>query len=125
MRFSSLKSGHLIGIINTSRQKDAHRQKHEAKTTSLPCPKAPPRKKKDKITAAFHSDIFSPFPPGSKCLFSSLVVLCLDFAGVAAVPARVLTCSVGEEMSRPWFDPMPTSKIVVGDDRSCSHAPSF
>ena len=33
------------------------------------------------------------------CLCSSLVVLCLSFAGIAAVPARVPTCSVGEEMS--------------------------
>ena len=32
-----------------------------------------------------------------------------EFAGVVAVPARVPTRSVGEEMS-PWFEPMSTSK---------------
>ena len=72
-------------------------------------PKLPPGKK-NTITAALQSGAFSPFPPGSNCLFSSVVVLSLGFAGVAAVPARVPTCSVGEEMSPPWFDPMPTSK---------------
>ena len=54
---------------------------------------------KDKITAAFQSGAFSPFPPGSNCLFSSLVVLSLGFDGVAAVSARAPTCSVGEETS--------------------------
>ena len=60
------------------------------------------------------------------------MVLCLCFAGVAAVPASVPTCSVGEEMSAnvvvllvlarvskhsvgeemfpPWFEPMPAVK---------------
>ena len=58
-----------------------------------------PHKRKGRVTAAFQSGPFSPFPPGSNCLFSLLVVLCLRFAGVAAVPARVPTCSIGEEMS--------------------------
>ena len=54
------------------------------------------------------------------------MVLCLRFAGVAAVPARVPTCSVDEEMSAnvtvffarsvgeemflPWFKPTPAVK---------------
>ena len=79
------------------------------------------RKKTIPITAAFQSGGFSPFPPGY-FLFFLLVVFSLglwlafgkmafdEFAGVAAVPARVPTCSVGEEISPPWFDPMPTSK---------------
>ena len=57
-----------------------------------------PRKKR-RVTAAFQGGAFSPFPPGSNCLFCSLDVLCLRFAGVADVPASVPTCSVGEEMS--------------------------
>ena len=86
--------------------------------------------KESRVTAAFQGSAFSPFPPGSNCLFSSLDVLCLRFAGVAAVPASVPTCSVGEEMSAnvvvllvlarvstysvvgekmfpPWFEPTP------------------
>ena len=55
--------------------------------------------KESRVTAAFQSGPFSPFPPGPNCLFSSLMVLCLRFAEVAAVPASVPTCSVGEEMS--------------------------
>ena len=31
-----------------------------------------------------------------------------EFADVVAVPARAPTRSFGEEMSQPWFDPMPT-----------------
>ena len=113
-------------------QKDTHRQKctkHKQRASHGPTLSP---EKKDKITAAFQSDAVSPFPPGSNCSFSSLVVLCLRFAGVAAVPARVPTHSVGEEMSAvvvenlvparvftrsvseemfsPWFDPMPMSK---------------
>ena len=76
--------------------------------------------KKNKITAAFQGGGFSPFPPGSNCLFPSLGVLSSglrlafrkmvfdEFAGVVAVPARAPTRSFGEEMSQPWFDPMPT-----------------
>ena len=75
-----------------------------------------PRGKKNKITAAFQGGGFSPFPPGSNCLFSSLGVLSSslrlafrkkvfdEFADVVAVPARVPTRSFGKEMSPPWFD---------------------
>ena len=105
------------------------------------------QKKKDKITAAFQGVGFSSFPPGSNCLISSLVVLCLGFAGVAAVPARVPTCSVGEEMSAnvavvvltarvstrsvvgevcfPRFGPTPAVKKPSAVVRPVSHVPSF
>ena len=93
--------------------------KHESQVTSLPRPNAHPRKKKDKITAAFQSGAFSPFPSGSSCLFSSLVVLCLGFAGVPAVPARVPTSSVGEEMSANVAVVVMTARVsprsVVGE----------
>ena len=127
MLFSSLKSSHLKGaiIIEQSRQTGIQRQETRSKSTSLPWPKAPTRKKKDKITAAFQSGAFSSFPPRSNCLFSSLVVLSLSFAGVAAVPAHVPTCSVREEMSSPSFDPMPTNKQPSAMVRPLSHVPSF
>ena len=70
------------------------------------------------------------------------------FSGVAAVPARVLTCSVGEEMSanvavvvltarvstcsvvgeeisHPWFEPRPAVKKPSAVVRPVSHVPSF
>ena len=84
-----------------------------------------PPKNKNKITAAFQSGGFSSFPPGSNCLFSSVVVLCLGFAGVEAVPARIPTCSVGEEMSANVVDPMPTSKKPSAMVCPFSHVSSF
>ena len=48
-----------------------------------------------------------------------------EFAGVLAVPARIPTRSFGEEMSPPWFDPMPTSKLPSAMVRSVSHVPTF
>ena len=82
--------------------------------------------KESRVTAAFQGGDFSPFPPESNCLFSSLDVLCLRFSGVAAVPASVPTCSVSEEISAsvavlfarsvgdeifpPWLEPTPAVK---------------
>ena len=107
-------------------QTDRHTKtkKKRSKNSEPPVAQSSPQegKKTIPITAAFQSGGFSPFTPGSNCLFFSLVVLSLglrlafrrmvfdEFAGVVAVPARVPTCSVGEEMSPPWFNPMPTSK---------------
>ena len=48
-----------------------------------------------------------------------------ELAGVVAEPTRVPTRSSVEEMSRPWFDPMPTSKWPSAMVRSVSHIPSF
>ena len=84
-----------------------------------------PQKRKGRVTAAFQSGAFSRFPPGSTCLFSSLVVLCLRFSGVAAVPAYVPICFVGEEMLRPWFEPTPAVKMPTAEVRPVSHVPSF
>ena len=66
---------------------------------------------------------FTPYNFLSRCKFSTLTTrqpmvefYCCrkmvfdEFAGVVAIPARVPTRSFGEEMSPPWFDPMPTSK---------------
>ena len=79
----------------------------------------------------FEGGAFSPFPPGSKCLFSSLVALCLRFSGVAAVEemsANVFVSSarsVGEEILPPWFEPTPAIKMPEAVVRSWSHVPSF
>ena len=102
--------------------------------------------KESRVTAVFQSGAFSPFPSRSNCLLSSLMALCLRFAGVAAVPAGVPTCSVGKEMPAnvvvlqvlarvsthsvgeailpPWFEPTPVvmpSAVV----HPVSHIPSF
>ena len=81
--------------------------------------------KKHRVTAAFQSGASSPFLPGSNCLFSSLVVLCLRFSGVTAVSARVPTCSMGEEMFPLWFEPTPAVKKPSAVVRPVSHVPSF
>ena len=70
----------------------------------------------------FQSGAFCPFPPGSNCLFSSLVVLCLRFSGVAAVPASVPTCSVDEEIFPPWFGPTPAIKMPSAVVRPVFHS---
>ena len=78
-----------------------------------------PQGKQNKIKAASYSGAFSPFPPGSNCLFSSLVLLSLSVSGVAAVPARVPTCSVGEEMSADvvviLVSALAPARFVVGE----------
>ena len=133
MSFSSLRSDHLKRtrikkkITHTKHRQSTDRNiKHKQRASPL----SP--EKESRITAAFQGVAFSPFPPGSNCLFSLLIVLCLHFAGVAAVPASVSTCSVGEEMSAnvavllvlarvsthfvgeemlpPWFEPPPAVK---------------
>ena len=96
MFFSSLRSDPLERTIiykteHTQAQTENTKQKQGASQLSP--------EKETRVTAAFQGGAFSPFPPGSNCLLSSPMVLCLRFAGVAAVPASVPTCSVGEEMS--------------------------
>ena len=126
MLFSSLKSDHLKGTIHKNRAgRQAHTDKeHEAKTTGTPGPAFSPGIEKTTATAAFQGAGFSSSPPGSNFVFFSLplslslgLVLVrwgtvFDAADVVVilVPARVSTRSVDEEMSSPWFDPMPTSK---------------
>ena len=69
------------------------------------------------------------------------MVLCLRFTRVAAVPVRVPTCSIGEEMSAngvvffarfvgeemfpSWFESTPAVKIPSAVVRPVSHIPSF
>ena len=72
------------------------------------------------------------------------MVLCLRFAGVAAIPARVPTCSVGEKMSANvvvllvvptrsvgeemfplWFEATLAVKKPSVVDHPVSHVPSF
>ena len=92
-----------------NRPKDSHRQentKHKQRASHGPT--FPPEEKQNYSRVPKRSLLS--FPTGFKLLVFFVVVLSLGFAGVAAVPARVPTCSVGEEMSPSWFDPMPTSK---------------
>ena len=94
-----------------------------------------PQKKKDKVAAAFQSGAFSPFPPRSNCLFSSLPFssslglwpCCRKLmSAVVVLRARVSTRSVaGEEMSPSWFDPMSTNRLPSAMVRLFSHVPSF
>ena len=93
-----------------------------------------PQKTKDKFTAAFQSGAFSPFPPRSNCLFSSLPFssslglwpCCRKVMFVVVLTSRVSTCSVvGEEMSPSWFEPTPAVKKPSAVVRPVSHVPSF
>ena len=114
MFFSSLKSDHLIEQRIMDRQTGTQIQRTRSKSNEHPmAQRSPQRKNNNTITAAFQGGGFSPFPPGSNCLFSSLGVLSLglrlasrkmmfdEFAGMVAVPARVSTRSVGEEGPPP------------------------
>ena len=74
MPFSSLRSDHLERtIIQKNRAQTKYRQntKHKQGASQL----SP--EKESRVIAAFQGGAFSLFPPGSNCLFSSLVVLCL------------------------------------------------
>ena len=89
-------------MVTWKEQKNIKQSPHKAQTENTKYKQGAsqlPPEKENKVTVAFQGGAFSPFPPGSNCLFSSLMVLRLRFAGVAAVPAGVPTCSVGEEMS--------------------------
>ena len=110
MFFSSLRSDHLERTIILKTEQTGKDTKHRQKTRSTSKePPSSPQQKKSRVTAAFQSGVFPPFPPELNCLFSSQVVLCLLFSGVVAVQVCVPTCSVGEEMS---------ANVVVFFDRS-------
>ena len=128
MSFSSLRSDHLgRTIIQKHREQTKYRQstKHKQEASQL----SP--EKESRVTAAFQGGAFSPFSPGSNCLFSSLVVLCPRFFGVAAVEemsANVFVFfarSVGEEIFPPWFEPTPSVKMPEAVVRPWSHVPTF
>ena len=91
-------------------QKYTYRQKTRSTSNEPPMVQRSPQKKKDRVTAAFQSGAFSPFPPGSNCLFSSLPLslslglwpCCRKVMSAVVLTARVSTRSVvGEEMSPP------------------------
>ena len=130
----------MITCKNNNKKKHTHTQtkqrqkntKHKQGTSQL-FPE-----KESRVTAAFQGGAFSPFPPGSNWLFSSLDVLCLRFSGVVAaveemsasvavllVLARVSPLSVGDEMFPPWLEPMPAVKKPEAVVRPWSHVLSF
>ena len=111
---SSLNNDHLKGTINNEQAERQTKIKNtEHKQRAFHGPTSSRSKKDNTITSAFHAGGFSPFPPGSNFLFSSMDVLSSglrlafrnmtfdEFAGLVAVPARVPTRSVGEEMCPP------------------------
>ena len=121
---SSLKSDHLIVRNKTNRQ--AHTDKnHEAQITGIPYPAFPPEKESNTIAAAFQGGSFSPFPPGSNCLFSLLPFSVLSglrlafrkmvFGATGGVvlllSGRVPTeISAGKKVFPPKFEPTSTCK---------------
>ena len=112
--FSLLKSDHLIIRNKTNRQARTDK-KHEAQATGTQCPAFPSEKESNTITAAFQGGGFSPFPPGSNCLFSSLTFslsssLLLALRKMVFDAAGGVAISAGEKVVPPKFEPTPTSK---------------
>ena len=83
----------------------AGRQAHKNKVTRRknnghPRPSFLPTKRKDyHYYSRIPKRCLLSFSTGVKLLVFFAIVLCMGFAGIAGVPARVPTCSVGEEMS--------------------------
>ena len=113
MLFSSLRSNHLKRtIIQRTEQKDTHRQKTRSISNEPPMAQRSLQTREGRVTAAFQSGAFSPFPPGSNCLFSSLFFFsslglwpcCRKVMSavilVLLIPARVSTLSVVGESPR-------------------------
>ena len=126
MFFGSLKSGHLKRTIIKEQSRRTHTDKKNTKHKQRASlgPTFPAEKRKKTITAAIQSGAFSPFPPGSKCLFSSLVFLCLRFA-IAVLTARVSTRSVVGEVCFSRFGATPAVKKPSAVVRPVYHVPSF
>ena len=86
MFISSLNNDHLMGTINNG-QRDRHTKdkEHEAKTASLPWPKAPPRKKRQYHYSRVPRRWLLSFPSGVKLLvhFATLILV---FGFVALLP---------------------------------------
>ena len=114
-----------------NRQRNTQRQKTRSTSNGHPTAQRSPQKKDNTITAAFQGGGFSPFPPGSNYLFSSLPLsLSLglwpccrkmvfdELAGVVAEPARAPTRSFDEKMS-PLIRSYANEQIAVGDGSSC------
>ena len=112
---------------------DTHRAetKHEAQTESKHGATQLFPEKKSRATAAFQGGAFSLFPPGSNCLFSSLLGLwpccrkVLSAEILVLLSARVSTLSVGEGILPPWFESTAAVKKPAAVVRPVSHVPSF
>ena len=133
MSFSSLSSYHLERNL---KNKHTQSTKHEAQTENKQGVSQFSPEKESRVTAAFQSGAFFPFPPGSNCLFCSLGVLRLRFSWVAAVEemssivfvsfACLSTLSVvGDEIFFLWLEPTPAVKMPEAMVRVVSHIPSF
>ena len=88
---------------NFGKKTDTHRAatKKEAQTeNNKELPSSPPKKKVEYSRVPRRA--FSPCPPGSNCLFSSLNVLCLHFGGVAAI--EKMSAKVLALVDRSWDD---------------------
>ena len=76
MYFSSQRSDHLERTIiqQTKHTQSTHRAQTENTKHKQGASQLSPEKE-SRVTAAFQGGAFSPFPPGSNCLFSSLLGL--------------------------------------------------
>ena len=128
---SSLRSGHLEKKNNLGNRYIEQRQntKHNKEPPSSPQKKKvelqPPRSKAGLLS-------FSTVPPGSNCLFPSLLGLwpcCRKVMSAVILVlfslARVSTLSVGEGILPPWLESTPAVKKPLAVVRPCSHIRSF
>ena len=128
----SLRNGHLEKRNNLGNKLHrAETEKHEAQSTNRKPPSSP-EKKNSRGTVAFQGGAFSPFPPGSNRLFSSLLGLwpcCRKVLSAVILVlfslVRVSTLSVGDEIFPPWLEFTPAIKKPLAVVRPSLHVPSF